>query len=192
MIQSKYKSLLFKIMATGYWSDFYIYPIVIVALITLAIWKLHMSIGLVILLIIAGFIIWGIVEYFTHRYLFHHVPLFKTGHEEHHKRPRSPLGTPTWITLSVYLLIAWGIALIVGYGITTSLLAGFLVGYYSYVSCHHIVHHWRIKPNTFLYRYKKFHDMHHYKQEVNFGVSWLIWDKLFHTYHKSNHSSNKN
>ena len=184
---SKRKSLLVKIMATGYWSDFYVYPIVVVALIAVATWKLQISIWLAILLIIAGYFVWGITEYFAHRYLLHHVPLFKTGHKEHHARPRSPLGTPTWFTLSFYLLVAWAIALAVGYGITAYLLAGFLIGYYVYVTCHHIVHRWRIKPNTFLYRYKKFHDVHHYKRNVNFGVSWHIWDKVFRTYHQSKH-----
>ena len=186
-MQDKTKSLLVKIMATGYWSDFYVYPIIVIVLLTLAFWKLHVSIGSAILLMIVGYFIWGITEYFAHRFLFHHAPLFKTGHDEHHARPRSPLGTPTWITLAIYLLVAWLVALGIGYGNTACLLAGFIVGYYIYVSCHHIVHHWRLKPNTFLHRYKKFHDIHHYKQDVNFGVSWHIWDKVFRTHHKSKH-----
>ncbi len=184
-MQRKYKALMFKIMSTGYWSDFYIYPFVVVMLLTLAIWKLQVPVWAAILLVIAGYFIWGITEYFTHRYLFHHAPLFRTGHKEHHARPRSLLGTPTWLTLPIYLLIGWAVAAIIGYGITACLLSGFINGYYAYVSCHHILHHWRIKPNTFLYRYKKFHDIHHYKKNVNFGVSWHIWDKIFRTHHKS-------
>ncbi len=184
-MQKKYKALLFKIMTTGYWTDFYIYPCVMVILLIIAIWKLQVSFGLAILLTIIGYFIWGFTEYCVHRYLFHYAPLFRTGHKEHHAHPRSLLGTPTWITLTTYLLIAWGIGAIIGYGITACLLAGFIGGYYVYVGCHHILHHRLIRPNTFLYRYKKFHDIHHYKQNVNFGVSWHIWDKVFRTYQKS-------
>ena len=182
-MKTKSKALLFKIMTTGYWSDFYTYPPVVILLLTLAICKLQVTICAAILLAICGYFIWGITEYFAHRYLFHQVPLFRTGHEEHHARPRSLLGTPTWLTLTAYLLFAWGIATFIGYGITTCLLAGFISGYYVYISCHHIVHHWRIRPNTFLYRYKKFHDIHNYKQDVNFGVSWHLWDKVFRTHY---------
>ncbi len=189
-MQAKYKGLLLKIMATGYWYwfDFYIYPVVIVTLLTLAIWKLQISILPAILLVIAGYYSWGLFEYFMHRYVFHHTPLFRTGHEEHHARPRINLGTPGWITLTAYFLIAWSISGVIGYANTACLLAGFISGYYIYFSCHHIVHKWHIKPNTFLHRYKRFHDIHHYKKNVNFGVSWHIWDKVFRTADKSLHN----
>lgn len=154
----------------------------------MAIWKLQVPFWTTILLFIAGYFSWGFIEYFTHRYLFHYMPVFRTGHEEHHARPRSLLSTPIWISLTAYLLITWGIATIIGYGISACLLAGFVSGYYAYMSFHHIVHHWHIRPNTFFYRYKKFHDIHHYKKDVNFGVSWHIWDKVFRTYHKPLHS----
>jgi sterol desaturase/sphingolipid hydroxylase (fatty acid hydroxylase superfamily) len=176
------KELMFKVMAMGYWSDFYIYPIVSVALLFLAVAKFNASILEAFMLFIGGFFLWGIAEYFTHRYLFHHAPLFKTGHGEHHHRPRALLGTPTFITLTAYIILTIPFGFLMGFGVASSLLAGFLIGYYGYVICHHIVHHWKIKPGDFFYRYKKFHDIHHYKQEVNFGVSWLIWDRVFGTY----------
>jgi sterol desaturase/sphingolipid hydroxylase (fatty acid hydroxylase superfamily) len=179
------KTLMIKIMETGYWSDFYVYPVVVVVLLILAIFKLGTAWWAVMLCTIGGIYLWGFAEYFTHRYLFHHAPLFKVGHDEHHARPRAHLGTPTFITLTAYIILSWPIALLTSYGIAASLLAGFLIGYFGYVICHHIVHNWKIAPGTFLHRYKKFHDIHHYRQVVNFGVSWMIWDRVFGTYQKS-------
>ena len=148
-------------------------------LLTTAIYKLKVALWLATLLTIVGYFIWSFTEYFIHRYLLHYVPLFRTGHEKHHAHPKSLLGTPTWLTLTAYLLIAWGIAAIIGYGITACLLAGFIGGYYVYVNCHHVVHHWSIKPNTFRYRYKKFHSIHHYRKNVNFGVVGIFGIKFF-------------
>ena len=179
------KTWLIKLMETGYWSDFYVYPFVVVALLACAIFKLHFPWWNAGLLLIGGFCLWGFTEYFTHRYLFHHAPFFKVGHGEHHSRPKAHLGTPTLLTLAAYVLLSWPIALVTSYAVAGCLLAGFISGYYGYVICHHIVHNWKIAPGTFLHRYKKFHDIHHYHQVVNFGVSWMIWDKVFGTYQKS-------
>jgi sterol desaturase/sphingolipid hydroxylase (fatty acid hydroxylase superfamily) len=176
------KTLMLKVMAMGYWSDFYVYPVVVLALMVLSVWRLHVHTLFALFVFVCGFLLWGISEYFTHRYLFHHAPLFKVGHGEHHNRPKAHLGTPTFMTLTIYVICASLLGLWTGFGFASCLLAGFLTGYYGYVVCHHIVHNWKIKPGTFLYRYKKFHDIHHYEQEVNFGVSWLIWDRVFGTY----------
>jgi sterol desaturase/sphingolipid hydroxylase (fatty acid hydroxylase superfamily) len=179
------KTLLMKFMETGYWSDFYVYPVVVIALLSVAIFKLHFSWWAASLLLIAGYLLWGITEYFTHRFLFHHTPIFKEGHGEHHSRPKAHIGTPTLFTLGAYLLLTWPIALLTSYAVASCLLAGFITGYYGYVIFHHILHNWKIKPGTFFFQYKKFHDIHHYHQVVNFGVSWRIWDKVFGTYQKS-------
>ena len=182
MIESEKDTFLIKFMRIGYWVDFFIYPLTALLLFIASLIWLKVPILSAILLLFIGFCIWGIAEYFTHRYLFHHAPLFKTGHGEHHKRPKLHIGTPFFVTLPVYFLISWLIALSLGYGVTAVLLAGFIMGYFGYLLCHHIVHNSKILPGTFLYRYKKFHDVHHYKQNVNFGVSWQFWDKIFGTY----------
>ena len=90
-----------------------------------------------------------------HRFTFHHAPLFKTGHGEHHKQPKLPIGTPFFITLPGYLLIAWGVAALIGYGTTSALLSGFIVGYYGYIICHHVLHNNRIQPGSYWYPLEK-------------------------------------
>jgi sterol desaturase/sphingolipid hydroxylase (fatty acid hydroxylase superfamily) len=146
---------------------------------------LHVVLWKAILLLIGGFCLWGVMEYFMHRYTFHHAPIFKAGHGEHHKQPKLHIGTPFFITLPIYFLIAWPIAALFGYDVIACLLSGFIVGYFGYLICHHVVHNKRIQPDSFWHRYKKFHDLHHYKQDVNFGVSWQMWDRVFGTYRKS-------
>jgi sterol desaturase/sphingolipid hydroxylase (fatty acid hydroxylase superfamily) len=173
-----------RFMGMGYWADFYIYPLMALILIAFSFAYFYTPVWQIVLYLAIGFCIWGITEYFMHRYAFHHAPIFKQGHTEHHQRPKDHIGTPFFVTIPIYLFVSWLIALGLGYAMTCALLAGFVSGYYCYLITHHVVHNKKIKPGTFWHRYKKFHDTHHYKQDVNFGVSWMVWDKIFRTHQK--------
>jgi sterol desaturase/sphingolipid hydroxylase (fatty acid hydroxylase superfamily) len=174
-----------KFMRMGYFADFYVYPMAALVSLLLSIFLWPTNWLAIIALFIGGFCLWGLMEYFMHRFAFHHAPVFKQGHGEHHKHPKWHIGTPFFITLPGYILIAWALALVFGYGIISALLSGFIMGYFGYLIVHHFVHSKRIVPGSFWYRFKKFHDIHHFEQEVNFGVSWQMWDKVFGTYQKS-------
>lgn len=179
------ETFLLRLMRMGYFADFYVYPIAAVTFLLLAIFMWHTSWLLIIVLLIAGYGLWGIMEYFMHRYAFHHAPVFRDGHGEHHKHPTWHIGTPFFITLPVYVLVGWLLALRFGYGPISALQAGFIGGYFGYLIVHHVVHNKKIRPGSFWHRFKKFHDIHHYTQTVNFGVSWHLWDRVFGTYQKS-------
>ncbi len=183
MVQTE-ETFLIRVMKMGYWVDFGIFPLSALMLFIIGIVFFKTNWGEALILAVGGFLLWGFIEYFTHRFLFHRAPLFATGHREHHKRPKLHIGTPFFVTLPAYLLLSWPIALWLGYGITAILLSGFIIGYTGYLVCHHVVHNSKIVPGTFWYRFKKFHDLHHYQQNVNFGVSWRLWDKVFGTYEK--------
>ena len=178
-------TFLIKIMRMGYWADFYIYPAVSLGLLLTALFYFRMPVLPLVGLFVLGVFLWGLAEYILHRFAFHHAPLFKQGHGEHHKHPKWQIGTPFFVTLAAYFLIAWGLAQLFGYAHTCITLSGFILGYYGYLIVHHKVHSKRAKPGSFFHRYQKFHDIHHMKEEVNFGVSWLMWDKIFRTYQKS-------
>ena len=60
-----------------------------------------------------------------------------------------------------------------------SSLAGFLVGYASYLIVHYSVHIYR-PPKNFLKSLWKNHAIHHYKDDtILFGVSSPIWDYVY-------------
>ena len=186
MTQEQQKdTFLIKLMKMGYFADFYVYPAASVAFLLLSIFVWHTAWWAMALLFVGGFCLWGIIEYIMHRFAFHHAPLFKDGHGEHHRHPKWHIGTPFFITLPVYILAAWLLAEIFSYSTISALLSGFIAGYFGYLIVHHFVHSKRIVPGTFWYRFKKFHDIHHMKEEVNFGVSWQLWDKVFGTHRKS-------
>lgn len=178
-------SFLIKIMRMGYFADFYIYPTVSLLFLISSFIVWHEHWWLVIPLMLIGFCLWGFMEYFLHRWAFHHAPLFRQGHGEHHKHPKWQIGTPFFVTVPLYLVAAWLLSLAFGWGAISALMSGFILGYFGYLIVHHCVHSKRVTPGTFFYRFKKFHDIHHYKEEVNFGVSWQMWDKVFGTYQKS-------
>jgi sterol desaturase/sphingolipid hydroxylase (fatty acid hydroxylase superfamily) len=49
---------------------------------------------------------------------------------------------------------------------------------------HHVLHHWRIRPGSHLYRWKRRHALHHYaRRPCNFGVTAQFWDRVFGTAH---------
>lgn len=73
--------------------------------------------------------------------------------------------------------VLWGTGVAVGY-------AGFLVGYGAFLFVHYAVHHWTIRPTDTLYRLKMMHAAHHRLDDVNYGVTTTLWDRVFGTYRK--------
>ena len=62
-----------------------------------------------------------------------------------------------------------------------SFLAGFVIGYASYLLVHYSVHIFR-PPNNFMKALWTNHAIHHYGDEnILFGVSSPIWDYVFRT-----------
>ncbi len=91
------ETLLLRVMKMGYTVDFYLYPIVSILLLGIAFIYFPLASWEIVLLYIAGYLLWGLAEYFMHRYTFHHAPLFKQGHDAHHKQTRLEIGTPFFI-----------------------------------------------------------------------------------------------
>lgn len=158
-----------KMSALAYFLDFFTAPLFI--LIALCLGPIQWG------QLLAGLLIWSLVEYLVHRFLFH--SLYRHEHWTHHLDPLEYIGISSWKTSAVYaglLLLAWLTHL-------TSAFAGLVIGYFLYIALHYVMH----RPNHWVHRFIPHlvanHDLHHIKGiEKNFGVSSPLWDFVFGTY----------
>ncbi|HYP26334.1 MAG TPA: sterol desaturase family protein [Blastocatellia bacterium] len=145
----------------------------------------------------AGALIFFCVEYVSHRFLLHAAPrpepslsrLQKRLHYDHHREPEVPelLFVPLWFSLpslSVYAALYY---LLSGSApIMLALVLGNLVSFLYYEWVHYIAHV-PVTPRTPWGRWmKKYHLLHHYKNEgLWFGVTNPSLDLLFGTYRQA-------
>jgi sterol desaturase/sphingolipid hydroxylase (fatty acid hydroxylase superfamily) len=165
----------------GYYTDFVAYPL---AAITLAVinfrWPLHDTakwIGAATV----GVLVWTLLEYSLHRLVLHRLPVFSSMHASHHGAPLALLGTPTWVSIPVWLtttlLPLWTFC---GHDIATGTTIGVMLGYWWYGILHHVIHHDR-SFCAFMKR-RAWHMRHHFSPAGgNFGVTTPIWDHVFGT-----------
>lgn len=137
-----------------------------------------------------GYLIWTLVEYFGHRYLFHWEFPGDFGrrmhfliHGVHHDHPSDPLRLVMPILLSgPIMVIAFFVAtLLFGAPLRYPGLMGFVTGYLVYDMVHYYTHH--AQPTTKLgLTLRRLHLMHHFRDhEKGFGVSAPYWDVVFGT-----------
>jgi sterol desaturase/sphingolipid hydroxylase (fatty acid hydroxylase superfamily) len=138
-----------------------------------------------------GFLLWTLLEYVLHRYLFHLAPepTFESKlkqfmvHGYHHEFPNdrmrlvAPLilsGPISIVTAALYYVLAGPQYWLTGF-------AGTVAGYLAYDWIHYYTHHFR--PTTRLGKYlRRYHMEHHYRDsESHFGISSPLWDWVFGT-----------
>jgi 4-hydroxysphinganine ceramide fatty acyl 2-hydroxylase len=150
------------------------------------------------LLAAAGVLMWTLVEYSLHRWLFHadawmpDSPWAIMGHfiihGIHHKLPMDryrlvfppigllPLTLGVWAVFRVLLapLPFHVFAFIYGVG---------LAGYVFYDLAHYGFHHTAMHPRSYLGRMKRYHMKHHFAGLANlgFGITTRLWDRVFGT-----------
>ena len=169
-----------------YYSDFVVYPVVIVGLaalgvVTHATWVDRtewLCVGLV------GFVAWTLVEYVLHRSVLHKHTYFAPMHGQHHASPLAFIGTPSWISVSVLCLVVlvptW---LWLGFYLADGLTVGVMLGYWWYGLVHHVIHHHANAPSpSYFNNLRAWHMRHHYSPKSgNFGVTTSLWDHVFGT-----------
>lgn len=141
----------------------------------------------------AGVLLWTLIEYSLHRFIFHAVPSsssrFMTTmhfilHGQHHKVPMDHLRlvfppTPAAIIVAILYFPAQHF---VPLSIGRALLAGGLIGYVWYDLTHYYVHHATPPPKSYLATMKSYHMAHHYKDHtLGFGISSKLWDIVLNT-----------
>ena len=143
-----------------------------------------------IALVLGGYAVWTLAEYWLHRVVFHFEPETGIGaklhwmiHGVHHDHPNDPLRLVMPPSASVPLALFFSAVfwVVLGDAYWMPFAAGFLAGYLAYDMIHYHVHHHR--PRTRLGRVlRESHMRHHFQDdERGFGVSAPYWDRVFGT-----------
>lgn len=131
--------------------------------------------------LIAGMVVWTLVEYLIHRFAYHWAPILTPLHDAHHREPRAYVGVPSFLSSGLVIAICYlplrPLEPVVASGFTS----GMLIGYAAYMFVHHATHHFKIEPGDWLYEARVRHMAHHYHDDANFGVSVGVWDRVFGT-----------
>src|SRR5919107_2053347 len=141
-------------------------------------------------LVLGGYAVWTLTEYWLHRVVFHFEPVDGIGarlhwmiHGVHHDHPNDPkrLVMPPSASVPLAVLFAAVFWLALGSPWWMPFTAGFLAGYLAYDMIHYHVHHHR--PRTRVGRkLRELHMRHHFQDdERGFGVSAPYWDHVFGT-----------
>jgi sterol desaturase/sphingolipid hydroxylase (fatty acid hydroxylase superfamily) len=167
----------------GYFAEFLLFPPLVVFATALA---LHSSkpFQLVIWLIVyaTGIGGWTLIEYLVHRVIFHRMPILSSMHERHHQSPRELIGAPAWTSGLGLVGLAIPCWVILGFYLSTAVIAGMVTGYLWYVFVHYAAHHCELGRDSYLYRARLRHARHHYVSDrSNFGVTTNLWDRIFRT-----------
>lgn len=173
-----------RLTQAGYYADFFVYPAIVTGLVTAAAvlsppsaWPgMLLAAGL-------GLFLWTFVEYHLHRWVLHHVPRVKDMHDAHHRDQMALIGSPTWMTILIIGVAVFLPALLIaGPALGAAFTAGLTLGYLLYVTVHHGVHHWKVRPGSYFYGLKRRHALHHHFDDMgNFGVTSGLWDRVFGT-----------
>jgi len=162
---------------------------VISFLLYLALGPRGLSLGATAGLFALGVLIWTLVEYTMHRWVFHYEPRSRWGkqlhfllHGVHHDYPKdaSRLVMPPIVSIPLALFFC-GLFFVVFGRVAPAAFAGFLCGYLFYDMVHYATHHFSMKRGMWLWL-KKCHMRHHYDDDhVGYGVSSPLWDYVFGT-----------
>ncbi|KAI5453627.1 fatty acid alpha-hydroxylase [Naganishia albida] len=141
---------------------------------------------------IAGNIIWTLLEYGLHRFLFHIDDLLPDQnwalvlhfllHGIHHYLPmdRLRLVMPPLLFLVLSYPFTQLAHALFPTAIANGIIAGSYTFYILYDCMHYALHHTRLPQ--YMAEMKKYHLAHHYKNfELGFGVTSKIWDYVFGT-----------
>ena len=143
----------------------------------------------------AGLLLWTLVEYTLHRFVFHFEPkterqrrLAYLFHGVHHAQPmcKSRLVMPLALSIPLGALFLGLFQLLFAALLGRSqwiapLYAGLLSGYVSYDMIHYASHHFRLKSRV-LKAIRRSHMQHHGStHDKRFGVTSPLWDYVFGT-----------
>ena len=158
----------------------------------LAFWQSRLSILAMTGLFLLGVLIWTLLEYIIHRYVFHYEPKTALGkqlhyiiHGVHHDYPNDArrLVMPPSISIPLAILFLALFAITLG-RFAPAVSAGFGFGYVCYDSIHYAIHHFAMKRGVWLWL-KQYHLRHHYRDDhVGYGISSPLWDCVFRTTRK--------
>jgi len=154
--------------------------------------------GEVLALVLAGYALWTLFEYWLHRLVFHFEPDEGIGarmhwiiHGVHHDHPNDPmrLVMPPAVSVPLAAIVFAVLYLLFGSHTAPAIGAGFFIGYLVYDMMHYYLHHFR--PHGRLGRMlRERHMRHHFQDDTRgFGISAPYWDEVFRTSPRAKRSS---
>jgi sterol desaturase/sphingolipid hydroxylase (fatty acid hydroxylase superfamily) len=167
-------------------------------ILALSLWGLaYVSLLGMIGLLIGGYALWTLFEYWLHRIVFHFEPQKGLGarfhwiiHGVHHEHPNDPLRLvmPPAVSLPLGAIVFAILYLVFGPHASAGLGAGFFTGYLLYDMIHYYVHHFR--PHGRMGRMlRERHMRHHFQDDTRgFGISAPYWDEVFRTSSRDSHT----
>jgi 4-hydroxysphinganine ceramide fatty acyl 2-hydroxylase len=173
--------------------SFWIFPLLSFVLIRLSLRLDQTSSHRFLWLFPVGVLIWTLLEYGLHRFVFHvRVPLrnpqlrefVNSSHLLHHASPRDRnkvLVQPTFgLVVSAILFIATYISTGSLFS-TTAIMTGIWAGFLYYEAVHYRVH-FSLSGSGFIARQRRMHFYHHFTNNKRcFGVTSPLWDYVFGT-----------
>ena len=144
-------------------------------------------------LLLGGYAVWTLTEYWLHRVVFHFEPQRGLGarlhwmlHGVHHDHPNDPLRLvmPPSVSVPLAAVLLWAFWLLLGRDAAPAFGGGFLAGYLAYDMIHYHLHHHT--PTTRAGKWlRELHMRHHFQDDTRgFGISAPYWDRVFRTYLK--------
>lgn len=138
----------------------------------------------------AGLLLWTILEYSLHRWMFHTQFKGKLGqqfhfilHGVHHDYPRDDtrLVMPLLFSVPLAFLVYGLFQRVFGPGVCNWAFSGIVTGYVCYDTLHYLTHMPPFK-NPLMRFLREYHLRHHYENgEKAFGVTSPLWDWAFGT-----------
>jgi sterol desaturase/sphingolipid hydroxylase (fatty acid hydroxylase superfamily) len=143
-----------------------------------------------LVLVLAGYVLWTLFEYWLHRLVFHFEPEDGVGarlhwiiHGVHHDHPNDPMRLVMPPSVSVPLSVLFFILFVAVLGTPTAYAvgAGFWTGYLVYDEIHYHLHHHMPKTRAGKLL-RELHMRHHFQDDTRgFGISAPYWDTVFRT-----------
>jgi len=166
-----------------------LYLPVVGAMLYVSVWQRQLSLVAVVALFLLGILLWTLLEYLIHRYIFHYKPKTRVGkhlhyiiHGVHHDYPSDARRLVMPPSISVPLaFFFYGLFLLIIARLTPAVFAGLVFGYVCYDMLHYATHHFPMKHGIWLWL-KQYHLRHHYKDDhAGYGISSPLWDYVFRT-----------
>ena len=136
-----------------------------------------------------GLLLWTLLEYVFHRFLFHIVPSAawlreRQQHLLHHQTPEEPAYyvVPLWISLPVAVAV-WALlrAAVGSWSRAALMTAGVILGYLAYEVVHYGVHAGGGGGRLVRF-WRRHHFYHHYADDRRcYGFTTPLWDYVFGT-----------
>ena len=117
-----------------YFSDFFAIPMVVTVLTYFALaagglWAAP-EFGVSLLI---GLATWTLVEYATHRVVYHHAPVFSALHDSHHQAPNEFIGVPSFVSSGFIIVVCYFPVRILDDVAASGFTSGMLLGYAAYM-----------------------------------------------------------